>query len=112
MISGESGGSERRQRWAIDTGTPITDLLEVEDSYSIAPTESMALRLARVDHERDVLWSSIPIEEGAEIAPEIRRIEWLNRNPVFKARLDVLEFERNELARGLEPRAFELGLAR
>ena len=41
-------GTERRQRWAIDTGTPITDLLEVEDSYTLAPSESMALRLARV----------------------------------------------------------------
>lgn len=105
-------GSERRQRWAIDTGTPMTELLEVEDSHSIAPTESMALRLARVDHERDVLWSSIPVDEAADIAPEIQRIEWLNRNPVFKARLDVLEFERNELAKGLEPPAVAVGLSR
>ena len=92
-------GRERRQRWAIDTGTPVTDLLEVEDSYAVAPTESMALRLARVDHERAVLWSSIPIDESADVAAEIQRVEWLDLNPACKARLDMLEFERNELAR-------------
>ena len=105
-------GTERRQRWAIDTGTPMTDLLEVENSYAVAPTESMALRLARVDHERDVLWSSIPMYESAGVSPEIQRIEWLDLNPAFKARLDMLEFERNELARGLDPPTVAVGLSR
>lgn len=105
-------GTERRQRWAIDTGTPINDLLEVEDSYTLVPSESMALRLARVDHERDVLWSSISIDESADIAPEVQRIKWLDLNPAMKARLDLLEFERSELERGLEPQAVDLGLSR
>lgn len=105
-------GSERRQRWAIDTGTPITDLIEVEDSYSIAPTESTALRLARVDHERDVLRSSIPIYESTGVAPDIQRIQWLDLHPTVKARLDMLDFERNELARGLKPQVVDLGLSR
>lgn len=105
-------GTERRQRWAIDTGTPVTDLLEVANSYAVAPTESMALRLARVDHERDVLWSSIPMDESADLAPDIQRITWLDLNPAVKARLDMLEFERNELAHGLEPPAAGLGLSR
>lgn len=103
--------SERRQRWAIDTGTPITDVLEVEDSYSIAPTESMALRLARVDHERDVLRSSIPIDESDDVAPDTQRIHWLDLNPTVKARLDMLDFERSGLAHGLEPQVVDLGLS-
>ena len=90
----------------------MTDLLEVENSYAVAPTESMALRLARVDHERDVLWSSIPMYESAGVSPEIQRIEWLDLNPAFKARLDMLEFERNELARGLDPPTVAVGLSR
>jgi hypothetical protein len=105
-------GSERRQRWAIDTGTPMTDLLEVEDSYAVAPNESMALRLARVDRERDVLRSTIPIDASAEVSPDIQRIQWLNENPTVKARLDTMDLERNELARGLEPQSFEHGLSR
>jgi conjugative relaxase-like TrwC/TraI family protein len=104
-------GSERRQRWAIDTGTPMTELLGVEDSYLIAPTESMALRLARVDHERDVLRSSIPIDESTGIAPDIQRIQWLDVNPTVQARLDMLDFERNELAHGLHPPTADLGLS-
>jgi hypothetical protein len=105
-------GSERRQCWAIDTGTPITELLEVEDSYLIAPAESMALRLARVDHERGVLRSSIPIDESTGMAPDVQRIEWLDVNPTVKARLDMLDFERNELAHGLHPPTIDLGLSR
>jgi conjugative relaxase-like TrwC/TraI family protein len=105
-------GSERRQRWAIDTGTPVTDLLEVEDSCAIAPAESMALRLARLDHEREVLRSSIPIDVSAGVPPDIQRIQWLELNPTVKARLDLMEFDRRELARALEGPAVAHGLGR
>ncbi len=90
----------------------MTELLEVDDCYLIAPTESMALRLARVDHERDVLRSSIPIDESAGTAPDIQPIQWLDVNPTVKARLDMLEFERNELVHGLHPPTADRGLSR
>ena len=90
----------------------MTELLKVEDSYAIASAESMALRLARLDHERDVLSSSIPLDQSTDVSPAVQRIQWLEMNPAVKARLDMMDLERRELSRGLEPPAFELGLSR
>ena len=52
------------------------------------------------------------MDESAGVSPEIRRVEWLDLNPAFMARLAMLEFERDELAHGLEPPAVGLGLSR
>ncbi len=96
-------GSERRQRWAIDTGTPITDPVAVERTYEIAPETAAALRLARIDRERDVLLRSIPTPPDLVESAEGQRTRWMGEHPDVKMRLELMAFERGQLARTLDP---------
>ena len=62
---------ERRQRWAIDTGTP-----GVDRRSSLRPEMDEALRLARVREERDALASVIPADHQHEIKRLGGPIHW------------------------------------
>jgi hypothetical protein len=52
--------AERRQAWAIDTGTPTRDPLTAEADPAVPATLRTALRVARVRAERDAVAAAIP----------------------------------------------------
>jgi hypothetical protein len=80
-------GTDRRLGWVIDTGTPMTNPLDVERSRSVARPMRDALRHGRLVAERDAILAVIPPDPSAEIrAVELQR-----------SRLDK---ERHELAKG------------
>jgi len=58
---------ERRQRWAIDSGTPSTDPAAVERDHNVAPSIRNGLHQARLLAERDAVASSIPIDVTSEM---------------------------------------------
>lgn len=60
---------EHRQRWAIDSGTPSTELQQVEHDRAADPAIRNALRQARLRAERDAVAASIP----ADLADELHR---------------------------------------
>ncbi len=51
---------ERRQRWAIDTGTPVTDAFALERDPAAPTAMRTAMRHARLQAERDAVESTIP----------------------------------------------------
>ncbi|MDQ6725789.1 MAG: AAA family ATPase [Actinomycetota bacterium] len=65
--------SERRQRWAIDTGDPGTEADASAAAKASAPM-SETLRLARLQAERDAVAAAIPADPGPEIAATQRRL--------------------------------------
>lgn len=85
--------AERRQRWAIDTGTPVTDPIDIEHDPLIAPPVRYALSYARLEAERAAIEATIPADVSAELCEtraavaEVRRslvdleggaVEWRN----------------------------------
>ena len=58
---------ERRQRWAIDSGTPATDPADVERDARAEPSIRNALHQARLRAERDAIVASIPPDVTAEL---------------------------------------------
>jgi hypothetical protein len=72
---------ERRQRWAIDTGTP-----GVDRRSSVRPEIDEGLRLARVRAERDALAAVIP----ADHQHEIKRLD----GPIHWARQELYDLTR------------------
>lgn len=58
---------ERRQRWAIDSGTPSTDPAAVERDTRAEPSIRNALHQARLRAERDAVVASIPANVTAEL---------------------------------------------
>jgi conjugative relaxase-like TrwC/TraI family protein len=65
--------SERRQRWAIDTGDPGTQADALAATKASAPM-SEALRVARLQAERDAVAAAIPADPGPDIAAAQRRL--------------------------------------
>jgi conjugative relaxase-like TrwC/TraI family protein len=63
--------AEHRQRWAIDTGTPVTDPFLIERDKTIAPTVHHALRHARLTAERHAVEHTVPTDVTNAIA-EVR----------------------------------------
>jgi len=63
---------ERRQRWAIDSGTPSTEPAAVEADRNVAPSMRNALLQARLVAERDAVASTIP---PAVDVDELRSVE-------------------------------------
>ncbi len=58
---------ERRQRWAIDSGTPSTDPVAVERDQNVAPSIRNGLQQARLQAEREAVASSIPTDVTNEL---------------------------------------------
>jgi hypothetical protein len=80
-------GTDRRLGWAIDTATPMTDPLDVENSRTVARPMRDALRHGRLVAERDAILAVIPHDPSAEVrAAELQRSR--------------LEKEREDLANG------------
>ena len=64
---------DRRARWAIDSGTPATEPLDVERSQAAPATIREALRLARLEVQRQATEATIPPDRTEELrAAEIR----------------------------------------
>ena len=64
---------DRRARWAIDSGTPATEPLDVERSQAAPATIRQALRLARLEAQRQATDATIPPDRTEELrAAEIR----------------------------------------
>jgi hypothetical protein len=59
---------ERRQRWAIDTGTPCTDATLAEHDRAVAPLMRAALRHARLTAEREAVEAGLPRDVGPELS--------------------------------------------
>jgi DNA repair exonuclease SbcCD ATPase subunit len=82
--------NDRRQRWAIDTGTPTTAVADIENEPE-APTRLQAvIREARLRSERDAVASAIPAEVGGELRDASRQ-------------LAALEARRHDLETGGAP---------
>jgi conjugative relaxase-like TrwC/TraI family protein len=64
---GREWSVERRQRWAIDTGTPVTDPVDIERDPLIAPTVRHALSHARLEAERAAIEATIPTDVSIEL---------------------------------------------
>ena len=58
---------QRRQRWAIDSGTPSTDPMAVEADSGAAPSIRNALLQARLRAERDAVAAAIPRNVTTEL---------------------------------------------
>jgi conjugative relaxase-like TrwC/TraI family protein len=63
---------ERRQRWAIDSGTPSTEPAAVEADRNVAPSIRNALLQARLQTERDAVTKMVPPVVGVD---ELRRTQ-------------------------------------
>ena len=92
-------GSERRQRWAIDTGTPVTDLAEIERNPALAPEAAVALRHERFVHEREVLEAAV---SGMAVDGGGSTHDWIDENPDVRMRLELMAFEQQLAARTLD----------
>ena len=67
-------GTDRRLRWVIDAGTPVTDPLEVERSPSVARPMRDALRRGRLLADREAILAVAPPDPSAHIrAAELQR---------------------------------------
>ena len=64
---------DRRARWAIDSGTPATQLLDVERTGAALATIRAALRRARLEAQRQATEAALPPDRTPELrAAEIR----------------------------------------
>jgi hypothetical protein len=72
--------AERRARWAIDSGTPATEPLAVEQHPDAPSGQRAALRHARLEAERRAVAAAIPPDHSAELADVDRRISELRRD--------------------------------
>ncbi len=79
--------ADRRARWAIDSGTPATHPLDVERHQAAPATIREALRLARLEAQRQATQAAIPPDR----APELRAAE---------IRLAALQRSRRDLEAG------------
>ncbi len=59
--------ADRRARWAIDTGTPATHPLDVERHQAAPATIREALRLARLEAQRQATQAAIPPDRTPEL---------------------------------------------
>src|SRR5207245_1883874 len=98
-----------RARWAIDSGIPATHPLDVERTQAAAATIREALRLARLEAQRQAIEAAIP----ADPAPELRAAE-IQLAALQRARRD-LETGRGRYAgttEGEAARAFTIARTR
>jgi len=58
---------ERRQRWAIDSGTPATDPIDIERNRQANPALRNALRHARLHAEQSAVVAGVPSDVTAEL---------------------------------------------
>jgi conjugative relaxase-like TrwC/TraI family protein len=70
---------DRRARWAIDSGTPATDPLEVERHQSAPANIREALRLARLEAQRQATEAAIPPDRTEELRTAQIRLAALQR---------------------------------
>jgi hypothetical protein len=69
--------AERRQRWAIDTGTPATHAAEVEDAPAVPSHVRDTLREARLRSERDAVAAAIPPDVSQQLRDANHHLNWL-----------------------------------
>ncbi len=79
--------AERRQRWAIDTGTPTIAVQDIERDDAAPTRLQETIRRARLESERQALADAIPPDVTAELRRERYQLAWLDQ-------------DRNELERG------------
>jgi hypothetical protein len=71
---------EHRTRWAIDSGTPATEPLAVEHHPDAPRGQRAALRLARLEAERQAVAAAIPPDPSAELADVNRQLADLRQD--------------------------------
>jgi hypothetical protein len=71
---------DRRARWAIDSGTPATQPLDVERAQTVPSALPEALRLARLQAQRQAVAAAIPPDRSAELGQVNRRLAELRQN--------------------------------
>jgi hypothetical protein len=72
--------SERRQRWAIDTGTPTTFAADIEDAPEVSSRLRDVIREARLRSERDAVARSIPTDVSRELNNTLDQLAWLHND--------------------------------
>jgi conjugative relaxase-like TrwC/TraI family protein len=70
---------DRRQRWAIDTGTPTTDPAELEHEPAVHDGLRRTIRRARLKSERRAVARSIPADVTGELRDAAQQLDWLCR---------------------------------
>jgi hypothetical protein len=78
---------ERRPRWAIDTGTPISDPTLFERDGTVPSPLQATLRRARLRAERDAVVAAVPADPSAAIASVSAQLARLRRE---RADLEVV----------------------
>jgi conjugative relaxase-like TrwC/TraI family protein len=71
--------AERRQRWAIDTGTPTSHAAEIEDQPEVPDRLRAVIREARLRSERDAVAHAIPPDVATELNSSRGRLAWLRQ---------------------------------
>jgi hypothetical protein len=69
--------SERRQHWAIDSGTPSTHAAEIEDAPDVSSRLRDVIREARLRSERDAVAGQIPPDVSLELRSTLDRLAWV-----------------------------------
>ena len=70
--------SERRQRWAIDTGTPTSQAAEIEDAPNVERGLRDIIREARLRAEYDAVAGSVPPDVSRHLRNAQDRLAWLH----------------------------------
>jgi conjugative relaxase-like TrwC/TraI family protein len=70
---------DRRQRWAIDTGTPTTDPAEIEREPDVHEGLRLTIRRARLESERHAVTQAIPPDVTGELREATRQLHWLRQ---------------------------------
>jgi hypothetical protein len=65
---------ERRQRWAIDTGTPTTHVAELEHDPGVPTRLQSVIREARLRSERDAVAAAIPPDVSVDLRTAHHRL--------------------------------------
>ena len=73
---------DHRARWAIDSGTPATEPLAVEDDGKAPAGMRAALRHARLEAERQAVAAAVPPDVSADIAKVDRELAELRRDRI------------------------------
>jgi hypothetical protein len=69
--------NDRRQRWALDTGTPTTSVTEIEHAPEAPSRLQAVIREARLRAERDAIAAAIPPDVNHELRDARRQLATL-----------------------------------
>ncbi len=105
---------ERRQRWAIDSGTPSTEPAAVEADRNVAPSIRNALLQARLQAERTAVTATMPAPVADDELRSIRLKLGAQRDSLRDLEKGAGQWERSDVGRAvaeLRSAEYQLGSA-